>query len=64
LVITRTVSLIINPSSVQGEEIVRETNPLIVPYPSRTSTSPNSLVLIMRGELGQLYLGGFCFCHA
>jgi phage host-nuclease inhibitor protein Gam len=35
LVITRTVSLIINPSSVQGEEIVRETNPLIVPFPKQ-----------------------------
>jgi phage host-nuclease inhibitor protein Gam len=35
LVITRTVSLIINPSSVQGEEIVRETNPLIVPFPEQ-----------------------------
>jgi phage host-nuclease inhibitor protein Gam len=35
LVITRTVSLIIKPTSVQGEEIVRETNPLIVPFPEQ-----------------------------
>jgi hypothetical protein len=35
VVITRTVSLIIKPSGVQGEEIVRETNPLIVPFPKQ-----------------------------
>jgi hypothetical protein len=32
---TRKVSLIIKPSGVQGEEIVRETNPLIVPFPKQ-----------------------------
>jgi phage host-nuclease inhibitor protein Gam len=35
LVITRKVSMIIRPSNVQGEEIVRETNPLIVPFPEQ-----------------------------
>jgi phage host-nuclease inhibitor protein Gam len=35
MVLTRTVSVIIRPSNVQGEEIVRETNPLIVPFPEQ-----------------------------
>jgi phage host-nuclease inhibitor protein Gam len=35
MVITRSVSLIIKPSGVQGVEISRETNPLIVPFPEQ-----------------------------
>jgi phage host-nuclease inhibitor protein Gam len=32
LVVTRKVSLVIKPAGVQGEEIVRDTDPLIVPF--------------------------------
>jgi phage host-nuclease inhibitor protein Gam len=35
VVITRKVSLIIKPFGVQGEEIVRDVNPLIVPFPKQ-----------------------------
>jgi hypothetical protein len=35
MVITRKVSLIIKPSGVQGEEIVRDANPHIVPFPKQ-----------------------------